>query len=160
MLASRVNLPPRLPFAGRLGLVLSVAAVVGCAGPGDDDPALEDGSLRGELAVYVSTTFDGRAETSRFLRAADGTETRLIFDPVPELEPGARIKIWGTPAPDGLRVTSFHRITSAPTASIQSALRTGTPFAPRYSFNAKRSGVAYPIRNSTMLDEMMARSDR
>ena len=48
-----------------------------------------DGVLRGELAVYVADSLDGKSETSYYLRDARGEEQRLYFTGEPALAPGA-----------------------------------------------------------------------
>ncbi len=109
---------------------LGVASGLGCAPPSDAESS-EDGSLRGELAVYIADRPDGSSEKRYFLRQADGTELRLLFDPAPvELEPGNRLAVQGVPEADALRVTSFQPVASGPPVATP-ALVTATPFSPR-----------------------------
>ena len=92
----------------------------------------DDGSLRGELAIYVSNNRDGRSETSFFLRDAMGGELKLLFGSQPDLDPGAPIKVWGTPTDGAFQVTSYNRVTRADSsAAARSPLVNATPFAAR-----------------------------
>jgi len=52
------------------------------AGCGDDQAAFEvdDGALRGTLAIYISDYTDGHSETHYYLRDASEQERRLRFD--------------------------------------------------------------------------------
>ena len=109
---------------------LGVASGLGCAPPSEAE-ASDDGSLRGELAVYIADRPDGSSEKRYFLRRADGTELRLLFDPAPVgLEPGNRVAVQGVPEADALRVTSFQEVASGPAVATP-ALAAATPFSPR-----------------------------
>src|SRR6185295_12580840 len=105
----------------------------GCEAPAADDSAgVEDGSRRGELIMYTEDNFEtGATRTTFFLRDASGTELPLHFDTSPGLEPGTRIKAWGAQEGAALRVTSFERLVTTPTSTIQSGLIGATPFAAR-----------------------------
>ena len=66
--------------------VLLTSGMVGLSIPacGDgvgDQAGTGDAVLRGELAVYIADTFDGKSETSYYLRDAAGDEQRLFFSP-------------------------------------------------------------------------------
>jgi uncharacterized protein (TIGR03382 family) len=110
------------------GLVLAASALAACAAP-EDDVVGDDGSLRGELAVYVSNNRDGRSETSYFLRDAMGGELKLLFGSPPDLAPSAPIKVWGTPIDGALQVSSYHKVDRVD--ATRSALINATPFAAR-----------------------------
>jgi hypothetical protein len=69
----------------------------------DDEP----GALSGELAVYIADLEDGTTDTYYALRDAAGNEQKLLFDGQPDLDPGARVKIWGRRENDALRVTTY-----------------------------------------------------
>ena len=107
---------------------------IGCGeSNGGDGSEVDDGSLRGELAVYMSDDSDDRGETRYALRAPSGLERPLLFDVVPlssDLVPGVELKVWGTPTPTGLRVTSF-RVVSPSIETRTSALQAGTAIADR-----------------------------
>src|SRR4030095_2599023 len=108
----------------------AVAATAGVAAPDDGseaDDRTEDGTLRGELAVYVADDFQGTTETHYALRTATGDEQPLLFDSQVDLAPGTRIAVQGVPDGHGIRVTSFRRL-AAPSATRTSPLISGTPY--------------------------------
>ena len=107
-----------------------VALVIAGCGPIDVAGELDDGALRGELAVYVADDFQGGSETRYALRTAAGEERPLSFDGEVGLAPGTRIEVQGVPVGDGIRVTSF-RALPAPLAARTSALTNGTAYPPR-----------------------------
>jgi hypothetical protein len=118
-----------------MGLAAGGSLGTGCAAPGDDVTTIaDDGSRRGDLAVYISDQPDGTSQTHYFLRDTAGHELRLLFDSQsesqPDLTPNMPLKVWGTVEGDALRVTSFDRV-PVETATTQSALIAATPFAPR-----------------------------
>ncbi len=90
----------------------------------------DDGSLRGELATYVSDDFEGHSETRYTLRDASGAERPLLFADAPDFAPGTPLRVWGVELSDGLHVTRAEAITSG-IESEASALRLGPPYAPR-----------------------------
>jgi hypothetical protein len=113
--------------------LLSSLGGSGCGQLGAGDPAGAvgaDGSLRGELQVYVSDDFEGRTETRYALRDGSGDERTLIFETAPAFEPGAAIHVWGSETPEGLRVTRAEVITSE-IEDVTSALRTAAPYPAR-----------------------------
>ena len=78
-----------------MGLGAGASLANGCAAPvpGDDvTTTADDGSRRGELAVYISDQADGTSQTQYFLRDAAGHELRLLFDSEPDLAPNSAIK--------------------------------------------------------------------
>src|SRR6185369_12920268 len=100
------------------GLLTGAAAFfflfAGCEDADGGDPDQQaaeppDGSLRGELAIYVSTAPAAEGEAGGmgpsalqfFLRARPGTaaaaepERKLLFDHDPGLASGADLKVWG-----------------------------------------------------------------
>ena len=117
-----------------LGLMTGLA-LAGCGAPGSagDELVIDDGALRGELAIYIADGPDGHSETHYALRGPSGVERPLLFDPAvreTELQPGATLKVWGNDSLDGVRVTKFQPV--APAVEEQrSALQTGTAYAPR-----------------------------
>jgi hypothetical protein len=123
----------------RVALLVGVVGALGAIGCSDatgfatnGQDGRDDGSRRGELSITIADRVGGRSETRYALRDALGVETPLRFDAAPvELEPGARLKVWGVPEGDGLRVTSFEPLPAAleaqPAAIVAaptSALRT------------------------------------
>ena len=72
--------------------------------PGSDEP----GALSGEVASYVAD-YEGRSEILHMLRDKAGNERQLLFDAPPELEPGARLKVWASEEGDKLRVRRFRK---------------------------------------------------
>src|SRR5438445_4188811 len=71
----------------------------------DNDP----GSISGELVVYIATNEDGTGETQYMLRNEAGDERRLLFDTEPEVEPGAKVHVWGQANGEALSVTKVQR---------------------------------------------------
>ena len=94
------------------------------------DPGADDGALRGELEVYISDDLAGRSETRYTLRDATGAERPLSFDVPPDFASGTAVRVWGVATLDGLRVTRVEALASG-VESVTSALRAGTPYAPR-----------------------------
>jgi hypothetical protein len=128
-------------FAPRFTLVaaFAMAASLG-AGCGDnhsgDGLSVEDGSLNGELAVYVADDVEhGRSETQYVLRAPNGVERRLHFNSDPRLEPGTPIKIWGTDMADGLDVQTFKTMPKAEPTFVE---RITAPLKSGMNYVAKR----------------------
>ena len=57
-----------------------------------------DGTLQGELAIYIADDFERGVQTTKYaIRSAAGEERWLDLDDTSGLEPGARIKVWGIP---------------------------------------------------------------
>jgi len=145
---------------------LTGLALAGCGAPGSsgDDLVIDDGALRGELAIYIADGPDGRSETHYALRGATGVERPLLFDPAvreADLQPGATLKVWGNDSLDGVRVTKFQAVTPAFEAQ-QSALQTGTPYAPRaFAFVLVNLGGGFnpTIGESDVLGRMINNSD-
>jgi hypothetical protein len=126
----------------RLGLqqfsVAGVLAVLASCSSGSTlpDPIENDepGAVSGELAVYIADLDDGTTETHYMLRNAAGDEQRLVFALEPDIEPGAKIKIWGTPKGDAIEVARFKRAVRVDPEGIGSAseaLTMPTPRKPR-----------------------------
>jgi len=118
--------------AARLALGLfataAIAPAAGCEGPaGLTQP--DDGTLRGELAVYLADDFQGHSETHYALRSPAGDERPLAFDSAIDLRPGARIEVEGAPIGDGIRVTSYRELPSI--AARSSPLVSGTGYPAR-----------------------------
>ncbi len=114
-----------------IGTAACLSLTSGCETPGDDGAAADDGSRRGELIVYQADNFEtGASQFTYALRDATGVELPLHFDSRPDLDGGTKIKAWGVPEGDGLRVTSFSRIPD-PVSTIQSGLIGATPFPAR-----------------------------
>jgi MYXO-CTERM domain-containing protein len=122
------DLAGRLLVAGGL-FALGAVGAAGCADP--TGSATDDGSLKGELAVYVADTLGAGSETRYFLRDDAGQERKLVFDPEPtDLDPGTRLEVWGLPDGDGLRVTSYRALPAADEV-VRSPLINGTTYASR-----------------------------
>jgi MYXO-CTERM domain-containing protein len=123
-----------LPGVYAAGLLVGLG-LQGCAAPiGGDPGARDDGTVTGELAVYISDDPAGQSETSYALRDARGGERPLLFDRPPELSPGDRVRVSGLDAPGGLRILSYERLPTSDTignAPVRSALVGAPPFAPR-----------------------------
>jgi MYXO-CTERM domain-containing protein len=103
----------------------------GATGAGDE---VDDGSLKGELAVYVADDFEGGSQQTRYaLRLAPGVERPLVFDGAVDLAPGTSIKVWGSDSEAGLHVSSFRQMFAPRTtiAQVSSPLVNGTPYAAR-----------------------------
>ena len=104
----------RVPVVLLIAL-LSPLGGTGCGslGAGDSAGAVgTDGSLHGELQIYVSDDFEGRTETRYALRDGSGDERTLIFQTAPAFEAGTAIHVWGNETPEGLRVTRAEAITA------------------------------------------------
>jgi hypothetical protein len=122
----------RVPVVLLIGL-LSPLGGSGCGSLGAGDPSGSvgaDGSLHGELQIYVSDDFEGRTETRYALRDGSGDERTLIFETAPAFETGTAIHVWGNESPEGLRVTRAEAITSE-IENVTSALRTSAPYPAR-----------------------------
>ena len=156
----------------RVGIVMPVLALLavlspaGCGEPGTsgDELAIDDGALRGELAVYIADSADGHSETHYALRAPSGAERPLLFDPTvreADLQPGATLKVWGNDSLDGVRVARFQTVTP-PFQQQQSALQTGTPYAARaFAFVLVDLGGGFnpAITSDDVLGRMINNSD-
>ena len=108
------------------GLVASTG-VVGCQDP-SGEAFVDDGSIRGELAVYIADDFETGTQTKKYaLRSASGEERWLDFDSDPGLEPGTRIGVWGSSVGDRVRVSSFQKF-ALPVDTVTSELRNGMKY--------------------------------
>ena len=120
-----------LRFAVTLALGSVLAAPWLLAGCGDNTTGVgldfQDGALGGELAIYVSDDFEGHSETRYALRSRNGEERALFFDADPRLVPGTTLRIWGTDAPGGIRVTSF-KVLASPIERVTAPLRAGMTY--------------------------------
>src|SRR5438105_1339676 len=106
----------------------------GCGELGTTGTSSDDGSQRGELAIYVVDGVDGKSDLHYMLRAPSGQEHLLLFDRnVRELDlaPGTEIKVWGSDSPDGLHVTSVRAVSPPVDEAKRSALVSGTAYSPR-----------------------------
>src|SRR6188508_330524 len=81
----------------------------------------EPGSVSGELAVYIATFDDGTNETRYFLRDAKGDEQRLRFDAPPEVEPGTRLRVWGSVSGDTFQVSRYTRASQSASTGLGTA---------------------------------------
>ena len=117
-----------------VGLALTAVAALGVASGLGCAPvrgrSLRRRFLARQLAVYIADRPDGSSEKRYFLRRADGTELRLLFDPAPVAGAGNRVAVQGVPEADALRVTSFQEVASGPAVATP-ALAAATPFSPR-----------------------------
>jgi MYXO-CTERM domain-containing protein len=155
----------RLPRAPGLALSFALgtlAAIGGGACQGDEevfDPG--DGTLQGELATYIADDFEQGVQTTKYaIRSASGQERWLDFDRDPGIEPGARIKVWGTRLEDRMQVSSFAQLApSLPTERITSALKNGTKFpAKRLAFVIIDIGMGSNITPENALKEIVGPS--
>jgi MYXO-CTERM domain-containing protein len=125
----------------RVALVSALASaamlVAGCSdNPQGDGVNVEDGSLNGEIAVYMADNFEAqRSETQYMLRAPNGVERRLRFETDPGLEAGTPIKLWGTELSDGLAVQSFKTLPKAAPGLLE---RVVAPLKDGMKYAAKR----------------------
>ncbi len=107
--------------------IASALAVGGC-----DDSTLrlsdaDDGSLKGELAVYVADEVGVGSRTEYFLRDAVGNERKLLFQSTqPEMVTGVRVSLRGLDSPEGFRVTDYRILPDE--KATQSALIDGTAY--------------------------------
>ena len=97
--------------AGLFSLLLSTFVGSGCTDVQDaglgGEPAVVDGSLRGELAAYISDDLEGHSETRYALRDQTGAERNLVFDTLvkaADLQPGTEIRVWGNDNQDAFHV--------------------------------------------------------
>ena len=76
-----------------------------------------DGTLQGELAVYIADDLELGLQTKKYaIRSATGEERWLDLDDASGLEAGARIKVWGNPSGDRFRVASLRQIAPPPSS--------------------------------------------
>jgi len=150
---------------GALALLAGLA-LGGCGAPGSagDELVIDDGALRGELAIYIADGPDGHSETHYALRGPTGVERPLLFDPAvheAELQPGATLKVWGNDSLDGVRVSRFQPV-APPVEQQQSALQSGTAYAPRaFAFVLVDLGGGFnpTISSTDVLGRMINNSD-
>ena len=115
-----------------IGIIAGASLASGCDNTVLEDTGADDGSRRGELVIYQADNFEtGTTEFQYALRDATGAELPLRFDARPGLDAGTRIKAFGELEGNALRVTSFSRLPTPASDTIQSALIGATPFAPR-----------------------------
>jgi MYXO-CTERM domain-containing protein len=97
------------------------------------EPAAADGSLRGQLAAYISDDVEGGSQTRYFLRDRTGAERPIVFDTVIraiDLQPEREIRVWGTEGPDAFRVSHVEMM-EPEVVGVTSALRMAAPYASR-----------------------------
>jgi MYXO-CTERM domain-containing protein len=141
----------------------SLVAVTGCESGGDED-ALEqaDGSLQGELAIYIADDLERGVQTKQYaVRSAPGVERRLEFDSDPGLQPGTRIRVWGVPSGQRTRVTSLQQLAPRTTESqtIRSELKAGMKWpAKRLAFVIVDIGGGTNITVENALKEIVGPS--
>ena len=107
-----------------LALALGLGSLAAC----ESTPAVEDvvfdpgdGTLQGELAVYIADDLELGLQTKKYaIRSATGEERWLDLDDAPGLEAGARIKVWGNPSGDRFRVASLRQIAPPPIEPVTS----------------------------------------
>src|SRR5262245_42571598 len=97
-------------LATRLGIVstsisCAFALSVALAGCSDglrradlDEQGPDTSIARGELVVYL-IDHEGAMDTEYFLRLADGSEHKLVFDVDPPNAPGLKLRVWGEKTP-------------------------------------------------------------
>ena len=146
--------PPALhrSLAGRLGAAAILVALGACGGessliePADE---AEPGAVSGELALYIADFEDGRTELRYVLRDAAGEEQKLVFKGAPDVEPGARVHIWGQRSGDAIEVMAYklaRRQDPSWIGSQSSALVDEPPAVPRVECPVlvRINGVAGP----------------
>jgi MYXO-CTERM domain-containing protein len=122
----------KISAAGVLAVLASCSG--GSALPEDAVEEHDPGSISGELAVYIADLEDGTSETRYMLRNEAGDEQRLLFDTEPDVEPGAKLHVWGSQTGDALHVSTFKRAFRGNLSGIGSVtqeLAMPTPRAPR-----------------------------
>ena len=158
--ARELTVAPALVLALGIG---SLVAVTGCEGGGDDD-ALEqaDGSLQGELAIYLADDLERGVQTKQYaIRSAPGVERRVEFDRDPGLQPGARLRVWGVPAAGSrMRVTSLKQLAPRTvTQTVTSQLKAGMKWpAKRLAFVILDIGAGTNITAENALKEIVGPS--
>src|SRR5262245_13360951 len=112
MIANRLRMQrPRFALgAGLLFILVSCSSE--SVAPLEPFEIDEPGSISGELAVYIATFDDGTNETRYYLRDARGDERRLAFDAVPTIDPGTRLRVWGSASGDTFQVSRLTRATT------------------------------------------------
>jgi hypothetical protein len=100
---------------------LALVGLGSCTGV-PDQPAPGE-PWQGELASYVLDR-GGQSEIEHRLRVGDGTARRLIFAEAPALAPGSRLRVWGEPEGEALRVRRFE-VDDVPVEARASALIAG-----------------------------------
>ncbi|MEO8211725.1 MAG: hypothetical protein ABI560_00960 [Myxococcales bacterium] len=146
---------PRIAFCTAAACLFTAAAVV--TGCGENRPMdgfdVEDGSLRGELAMYMA---DNSADAFYALRAPSGVERRLLFSgDVSDLVPGTELKVWGTETPEGVQVASY-RVVSPPIVETTSALRAGATFPDRaFAFVLVDLGRGVNVTSEVVMQRMI-----
>lgn len=145
---------PRIAFFTAACLFAAAAVVTGC---GENRPQdgfdVEDGSLRGELAMYMA---DNSADAFYALRAPSGVERRLLFSgDVSTLVPGTELKVWGTETPEGVQVASY-RVISPPIVETTSALKAGATFPDRaFAFVLVDLGRGVNVTSEVVMQRMI-----
>lgn len=113
--------------------LLMPVLLAGCTAgsvPGEELVDPSDGSLEGELAVYIADDFERGAQTRYAIRSASGQERWLDFDVDPGIEAGTRIKVWGSQLGERFRVSSL-RQTAPRFDVVTSELRNGMKYKPK-----------------------------
>jgi Gametolysin peptidase M11 len=160
--AARITPFHRIRVALSTGLLLALLSPLGGSGCGQstDGDALVDGSLRGELATYISDDLEGLSELRYALRDADGHERTLLFDggPGADLVSGTDIRVWGVATAEGFHVTRAEPASPASSAEelerVTSALQSAPAYAPRsFAFVLVDTGSGI----NTTADDVMGR---
>jgi hypothetical protein len=132
MIANRIRMRrPRFVLGAGLLFILGSCSSESAL-PTDPFEMDEPGSIAGELAVYIATFDDGTSETRYFLRDTKGEERRLHFDARPEIDPGTRLRVWGSARGEAFEVSRFTRASPAESTSVGSSSSPliGVPPAP------------------------------
>ena len=156
-----------MTFALRRWLPLFIASALAVGGCDDSTLRLseaDDGSLKGELAVYIADEVGVGSETELLpARHAAGNERKLLFQSTqPEMVTGVRVSLRGLDSPEGFRVTDYRILPDdKPT---QSALIDGTPYPPRsFAFVLINTGSGFtPVtymgtRNTAVTADLIAK---
>src|SRR5258705_9267324 len=99
----------------RHGHVRWLLAALAAAACGQSDPSstpfVDDGSVGGELQVYIATYEDGTTASLYALKVASGDTIDLVLDDAPAIEPGAYVAVQGSRDVDGkLRVAAMREV--------------------------------------------------
>ncbi|HEX6271386.1 MAG TPA: hypothetical protein VFZ53_00020, partial [Polyangiaceae bacterium] len=124
----------------RLALGAMLAVPIATLAPllaGCSEQAVDDGSTRGTLVVYLATMKDGTSRNQYALQI-DGNESderSLVFDAAPpDLPAGTEIKVWGGMRGEALAVNRWEIVSSEPASELgraREAIIDGTPYPSR-----------------------------
>jgi hypothetical protein len=140
-----------------------LAAAAGCES-GTDDDVFErgDGTLQGELVIFVADNFETGVQTKSYgVRSKSGVVRDLEFDKDPGLEAGTIIRVAGLPSTtsERMRVTSLKKLALVE-PTVTSALKNGTKYpAKRLAFVIVDIGGGTNITPDNALKEIVGPSN-